>query len=262
MSVNPKLKERLVFLAEKYEHPDFLKKDPSQFMHRYHSVRDQETVAFLAANMAFGQRAQILSHIECILQQAGAHPSEWVQNEGYKQFFTGGTTSFYRMYTHNDYILFFDTLKLFLDNSDTIGSYICTHHTAESGFLHETICSLFPQNCTLVPHSKNSAAKKMNMLLRWMVRDNSPVDLGLWNSWHSKEQLLIPLDVHVLQEATKMGILSPSSSGKLPSATIKTAVLLKEAMQEVFSSDPAKADFALFGLGVDTSESNSYYSKV
>lgn len=248
MGISSELKEKIVFLAQKYETKDFLEKDPSKFMHRYKSVRDQETVAFIAANMAFGQRVQILSHIEQILTQTNC-PSQWVQKEGYRDFFTQGNKSFYRMYTHNDFIIFFDTLKSMLDNSDTIGNYICNHYNG--GFLHETICSLFPDNCALIPHSKTTAAKKVNMLLRWMVRDNSPVDIGLWSSWYKKENLLVPLDTHVMQEATKMGILPPSSSGKPKSATIKTTIELTNTMKEIFPSDPVKSDFALFGLGVD-----------
>jgi len=241
MSISAELKEKIVFLAQKYETKDFLEKDPSKFMHRYKSVRDQETVAFIAANMAFGQREQILAQTNC--------PSQWVQKEGYRDFFTQGNNSFYRMYTHNDFIVFFDTLKSMLDNSDTIGNFICNRYSG--GFLHETICSLFPENCALIPHSKTTAAKKVNMLLRWMVRDNSPVDLGLWNTWYKKENLLVPLDTHVMQEATKMGILQPSSSGKTKSATIKAAIELTNAMKEIFPTDPVKSDFALFGLGVD-----------
>ncbi|MGN0729458.1 TIGR02757 family protein [Treponema sp.] len=249
MPISPELKEKLVFLADKYETPSFLQKDPSKFMHRYSSVRDQEAAAFLSANIAFGQRAQILSHIELILSQTENSPADWIQGEGYKKFFTEGDKSFYRMYTHNDFLSFFGTVKTMLDTSGTIGEYICNHYSG--GFLHETICSLFPAECAIIPSSKNSAAKKMNMFLRWMVRDNSPVDLGLWSSWYKKENLLIPLDTHVMQEATKMNLLAPSASGKPKSATIKTALALTQAMKEVFPSDPAKADFALFGLGVD-----------
>lgn len=58
MAISSELKEKIVFLAQKYETKDFLEKDPSKFMHRYKSIRDQETAAFIAANMAFGQRVQ------------------------------------------------------------------------------------------------------------------------------------------------------------------------------------------------------------
>jgi uncharacterized protein (TIGR02757 family) len=249
---------KIKFLAKKYETADFLKDDPSQFMHRYKSVRDAETAAFIAANIAFGKRAQILSHTEQILSQAGKFPSEWVQNEGYRNFFRGGNQSFYRMYSHNDFLLFFDALKKILDQTDTIGNFVKKKH-AESGnkFLHETICTLFPENCRLIPHTKNSAAKKVNMMLRWLVRTGSPVDLGLW-TWYDKKNLIIPLDVHVLQEAAAMKILYPSESGKIPSATIKNALTLTESMREIFPDDPCRADFALFGWGVNKKTGEGY----
>ena len=83
------------------------------------------------------------------------------------------------------------------------------------------------------------------MFLRWMVRRSSLVDLGLW-TWADPASLLIPLDVHVMQEAAKLGLISEKSG-----ATRKTAELLTSALNEVFQNDPCRGDFALFGLGVD-----------
>ena len=247
MNLKAELKNKLAALADQFETEAFLEKDPSKFMHRYPEVRDAEAVAFLAANMAFGRREQILSHVEEILDAAGEAPSEWILASKYEAFFKGGSSSFYRMYSHDDFRLFFATLKAFLEASETIGDFVRAHY--DGGFLHETICKLFPESCKLVPHSKASAAKKVNMLLRWMVRGNSPVDLGLW-PWYPKEKLLMPLDTHVMQEATRLGILEPSASGKPKSATLKTAIELTNAMKEVFPNDPTRADYALFGLGV------------
>ena len=89
------------------------------------------------------------------------------------------------------------------------------------------------------------------MFLRWMVRDNSPVDLGLWTSWYSKKNLLMPLDVHVMQEATNFGLLEKNSNGNYKSANLKTAIELTQKMNEFFPNDPVRGDFALFGLGVN-----------
>jgi len=110
--------------------------------------------------------------------------------------------------------------------------------------LHTIIADSFPVDCKMISHSKDGAAKKLNMLLRWLVRDNSPVDLGLW-TWYDKKNLLIPLDTHVMQVAQSWNLIT----GK--SANLKTAVELSEKMKLVFPSDPTKADFALFGLGVN-----------
>ena len=242
MAVNLELKALLIKLAQKYETPDFLANDPAKFMHRYETVRDQEAAAFIAANMAFGRRDQILSHVEAVLKAAGGSPADWIESGSYSSFFTQGSKSFYRMYTHDDFVLFFDALKSLLQTAHTIGDAVRQRYSG--GFLHETLVALFPKECALVPYSASSACKKLNMLSRWMVRRDSPVDLGLWE-WFPAVRLLIPLDTHVMQEARRLGLL------KAKSASLKTAVALTELMREVFPDDPARADFALFGLGVD-----------
>lgn len=261
------LAEKLIGLACKYESADFLKKDPSQFMHRYSTVREAEAVAFIAANLAFGRREQILSHVEQILQAAGSSPCDWILSQKYKDFFPENQVSFYRMYTNTDMRLFFDGLCSILKEGETIGSYFkekwLSHKKAEIPpassvdlpaakkgrdkiYLHQVIASAFPENCSLLPHSKDSAAKKVNMLLRWLVRDNSPVDLGFW-TWFSKKDLLMPLDTHVMQQANELGLINSKS------ANLKTAIELTKKVAGIFPDDPVKADFALFGLGVDTS---------
>lgn len=99
--------------------------------------------------------------------------------------------------------------------------------------------------CRVVPQGKTSAAKRLCMFLRWMVRRDSPVDTGLWD-WAQPKDLIIPLDTHVLQESVKMGLL-PEKAG----ATLKTALTLTSELKEIWPDDPCRGDFALFGLGVD-----------
>ena len=83
------------------------------------------------------------------------------------------------------------------------------------------------------------------MFLRWMVRQNSPVDIGLWN-WFDASNLLIPLDTHVLQESCRLGILDEKIC-----ASKKTAQKITDCLKEIWPEDPCRGDFALFGLGVD-----------
>lgn len=248
------MKETLIRLADKYEKESFLEKDPSKFMHRYSRIEDKEIAGFLAANMAFGQRKQILSHVESVLLDAGTDLIGWVQKEGYRNFFTKGDSSYYRMFTHNDFILFFDRIKDMVTESGSIGEYVKEKFKDtedDNKYLAPLICNLFSENCHLIPHSKGTAAKRINMFLRWMVRDSSPVDLGIWSTWYKKENLLIPLDTHVMQESVKFGLLKKTKSGGIPAASFKTDVELTELMKEVFPHDPCRGDFALFGLGVD-----------
>ena len=110
--------------------------------------------------------------------------------------------------------------------------------------LHEIVSSSFPKSA-IVPKGRTSANKRVHMFLRWMVRRGSAVGLGLW-TWADPAGLLIPLDVHVMQEAIGLGLLPEGAV-----ASRKTAELLTTAMKEVFPGDPCRGDFALFGLGVD-----------
>ena len=255
--IDNELKERLLFLADKYETTDFIKDDPSFFMHQYKRITDIEIAAFTAANLAFGKRSQILLHVKTILDSALDNLTEWVLDKKYTELFTEGKKSFYRMYSHSDMILFFDVIHTMLTEYGSIGNAVKQKYNlilssnnnyikAYSGspLLAPVISSFFTKDCSLIPHTKDSASKKLNMFLRWMVRDNSPVDLGIW-SWYSKKDLLIPLDTHVMQMANQMKIINTKT------ANLKTCTLLTQAMRSIFNDDPARSDFALFGYGVN-----------
>lgn len=110
--------------------------------------------------------------------------------------------------------------------------------------LSSIISSSFPKS-SIVPKGRNCANKRIHMFLRWMVRRKSPVDLGLWD-WADPTELLIPLDVHVMQEAVKLGLIAEGTT-----ASRKTAERLTATLAQVFPGDPCRGDFALFGLGVD-----------
>lgn len=257
----------LLELADKYETADFLHKDPSRFMHLYKaSPADAEVVAFLSANLAFGRREQILSHIEFILsliKQSDLSPCSWIKQGAYEKDFPLTDKSFYRMFTYADMNKFFSGIKQILNQSASLGEFYKAAWQNASGaaqndragsklYLHQVIAETFPVKTALVGCSKGGAAKKLNMFLRWMVRDNSPVDLGLWSHWYKKSDLLMPMDTHVIHQSVEFGFLPETASGALPSASIKNAVRLTDCMKEFFGDDPVRGDFALFGLGVDS----------
>ncbi|MBP3710539.1 MAG: TIGR02757 family protein [Treponema sp.] len=110
--------------------------------------------------------------------------------------------------------------------------------------LSEIISCIF-SGCRAVPQAAESANKRIHMFLRWMVRTNSPVDVGLW-TWYSPADLIIPLDVHVLRQAIKLNLVPPKSS-----ASAKTARQLTAVLKQIWPDDPCRGDFALFGLGID-----------
>ena len=246
------LAERMKALAAKYETQDFILVDPSKFMHRYCDVRDKEIVALLAAALAFGKRSEILSHIEKLLEYMdGKKPSQWILDSNYEEIIPDNCKSFYRIFTYRSILLAFRAIKGILENYGSLGKCFeqdyrngeCCRH---KGRLASVIGTHFPNECSpLISKGEDSANKRLNLFLRWMVRDNSPVDLGLWK-WYPKTELLMPLDTHVVAMAKAFGFLSAKGG-----ATLNQAIKLTEIMTRFFPDDPLKGDFALFGYGIE-----------
>lgn len=246
-SISPALKKKLITLADKYETITFCNEDPSQFLRRYKDIASTEAASFLAAMLAFGNRKQFIPKIKLILDMADSSCKSfscWIKSKAYEKDFPHGKEKFYRFYSYDDLQIFFSEISFILNEEKTLGEFFRKKTEGEKEkVLAEIISGAFPKSA-IVPKGKSSANKRIHMFLRWMVRTDSPVDLGLW-TWYEKDKLLIPLDVHVMQEAVKMKLLPENST-----ASRKTALLLTEKMKEVFPHDPARSDFALFGLGV------------
>lgn len=184
---------------------------------------------------------------------------------------TRGRPKFYRFFSHGDMAALFRALGRILEQSPSLGEFFRrrfvsvlppnletpgvnpnpangrpANGTVRAPLLAPIVCGAFAE-CAVVPQGKTTANKRINMFLRWMVRTNSPVDLGIWD-WYRPSDLIIPLDTHVLQESRRLGLLPEKSAG-----TLKTAVLLTDVFRLVWPDDPCRGDFALFGLGVDQS---------
>lgn len=248
MEISSELKETIKNLAEKYENSAFTQGDPSCVLKRYKSIDDIECAALTAAVLAFGRRDAFLKKIDEVLDIADTFggPANWLKNDDYRKSFVPKgidcDKKFYRFYSYTDFIDFFDVMRDILQTNATLGEYFAKHCNGKN--LAEVICGTF-KKCKVIPHGKDSANKRIHMFLRWMVRRNSPVDLGIWN-WYSPADLLIPMDIHVIQESIKLGLLPPKSSG-----TLKNAILLTNGLKQIWPNDPCKGDFALFGSGVD-----------
>lgn len=271
-------------LANKYETSAFIQEDPCQFLHLYDSKQhaDVECASFIAAMLAFGSRKQFIPKIKEILELAdrcGGSVAKWLISGA--PGFSAGSKKFYRFYSYDDMRDLFGELSDILKESGSLGEHferlwkkggrcggmghplegvaengeaVCSEGKAfpdlmqtESGNilpLWQIISWAFPKS-KIVPKGKNSANKRVHMFLRWMVRQGSPVDLGIWD-WYPQALLIMPLDVHVMQEAKNLGLLPENAA-----ASLKTAVMLTKEMEKFFPGDPVRGDFALFGLGVD-----------
>lgn len=255
------LKTQLRALADKYETASFMDTDPSQFTRWYKRVEDVEPAFFIAAMLSFGSRTQFIPKIRSIFELAdhAGGMANWLKSRDFEKAFDENSPNFtqkgeklpkfYRFYSFSDMNSLFFEISEILEKHGSFGEFLrkkyenLPENERKPGVLADIISQSFPKS-KIVPKGKTSANKRIHMFLRWMVRQNSPVDLGLWK-WYPPQNLLIPLDVHVMQEGVRLGLLPPTAH-----ADRKTALALTAQMNDVFPGDPSRADFALFGLGV------------
>lgn len=239
-------RNKIIELASKYETADFIKCDPSRFMHDFADERDGEAAAFIASCLSYGQRRQFMPRIRDLLSKAGGEVRRWIVDETYEESVGNSDECFYRLHTCRDVSQTLRAYRSILTSYGDMKSLVAAH-ASNGREAVAVVCRYFAaQNASaLVPKNDASACKRVCMFLRWMVRDGSPVDMGWWSRVVDKRTLVMPLDTHVLQEAQRLGLISTRT------ASMNAAVQLTKTMSEVFPDDPLRGDFALFGLGVD-----------
>lgn len=245
--MSPELIRILRIYAARYETPEFLRDDPSQFMHRVCGDSNRETTAFVASCLSYGSRKQFLPKIQSIVDAAGGDVYHWVREGAYRDLFRkGDRKSFYRLYNRHTMSVFFDALQEILCKEDSLKNFVHSMRTRQSVTVLEGLSSYFYSYglTGIVPRPYTSCCKRPCMLLRWMVRQDSPVDLGLWSDIIDRRTLFIPLDTHVAQSAVGLGLIDQARS------SWHTVEVLTKKMREVFPDDPSRGDFALYGLDI------------
>ncbi|MGP1464376.1 MAG: TIGR02757 family protein [Prevotella koreensis] len=238
--------ELLKELAQRYETAYFLNGDPSWFMHQVEGKQNQEVFAFIASCLSYGSRKQFFPKIQYILDCSGGNVHEWVKSGDFERDVPDTEDCYYRLYTYSLMNHFLKAYRELILEYGSLGEYLRNNDIIDAFDAIEMITSYFASRGieVIVPKDTKSSCKRICMFLRWMVRDNSPVDLGLW-TFIDKRTLIMPMDTHVLQEACSMGFLNSRS------ASMSAARKLTAKMTEIFPDDPLKGDFALFGYGVD-----------
>lgn len=223
------LKEQLIDWAEKYNDPVYFDEDPIAFPRRFArddaSLKDIEIASVFAAHFAWGRRAMIVRDCERLFDHMEWRPLDYVMSGDWRD----DPVSIHRTVKWSDTAAICRRLKDFYTLEDSL-------ETLSAKQIREVV---FGQK----PDAK-APDKKINMMRRWLVRDDGKVDLGLWKHT-SPSELLIPLDVHVYDQAVALGLTSRRSKD------LATALQITDAFREIFPSDPAKGDFALFGYGVN-----------
>ena len=236
--------------AQHYQSNSFIEADPIQIPHAFTRKEDIEISSFLVATIAWGNRTTIINNGNKMMGLMDHSPYEFVLHHKVKDL-EPLKTFVHRTFNGEDFIYFLTALKHIYLHQGGLENIFAEH--AKSDNLQPAIHafkSLFfqlphPKRTTkhLSDPLKGSAAKRINMFLRWMVRPaKNGVDFGLWSLLHPR-QLSCPLDVHSGNVARKLGLLSRKQNDA------KAVVELDTALRKLDAEDPVKYDFALFGLG-------------
>ncbi|WP_394371112.1 TIGR02757 family protein [Chryseobacterium tagetis] len=237
--------------ADQYNHVDFIENDPIQIPHRFSLKQDIEIAGFLAATISWGNRKSIIKSAEKILDIMGNSPYDFVMNHSDKDLKILQDKSIHRTFNGEDFGYFITQFQRIYKENESLENLFKTNDT-ESNFQHgiERFRSDFLGTEKHRSHKhisspyKNSSAKRIIMFLRWMVRkDKRGVDFGIWENIDQKF-LSIPLDVHTGNMSRKLGLVVRTQNDW------KTVEELDIAIRKFDDKDPAKYDFALFGLGV------------
>ena len=249
-----KLNELRDFLDAKvvqYNNPQFLDSDPIQVPHLFTKKEDIEISAFLTATIAWGNRKSIINNANFLMELLDNDPHNFVVS--HKESDLLKLAPFvHRTFNSTDLVYFIRALRNIYNQYSGLES-IFRQNTSETST--QPAITKFKQLFFELRHpkrttkhvsdpGKGSAAKRINMFLRWMVRNNTTnVDFGIWNSI-SPAILSCPLDVHSGNVARKLGLLSRKQNDA------KAVAELDFQLRKMDPSDPVKYDFALFGLGV------------
>ena len=245
------LKKTLDKLVIKYEKPAFISADPISIPHRFSKKEDIEIAGFFVSIFAWGNRTAILKSADKLMNILQNRPHAFLTQSTPAQLKIINTF-YHRTLNGGDSLAIAKAIRrIYLSGSNFEELFKAKNQNEPlisrmSRFRKEFIKNMDPHNTKHIADMEGgSAAKRLNMFLRWMVRKGSPVDIGIWSELINQRTLIMPLDTHVIQQAMQLGLL------KSKSATMVAARRLTEELATFFPEDPLKADFALFGYGVN-----------
>ncbi|MDD7916009.1 TIGR02757 family protein [Polaribacter ponticola] len=248
---NNELKE---FLNEKvtyYNNPKFIETDPIQIPHLFSKKEDIEIAGFLTATISWGNRTMIIKNSYKMMELMDNTPYDFVLNHQERDL-DSFRNFVHRTFNYIDFQQFIKSLQHIYKNYEGLENALLIKDNTSN---YQTAIHQFKKMFFEIDHQKrtqkhvsdplkNSAAKRINMFLRWMVRnDNAGVDFGIWNS-HKTSNLSCPLDVHSGNVARKLKLLLRKQNDW------KALTELDSKLRKLDKNDPVKYDFALFGLGV------------
>jgi uncharacterized protein (TIGR02757 family) len=246
------LKDFLDFKYDQYNRPKFIATDPISIPHRYTKKEDIEISAFLSATIAWGYRPNIIKSASRLMAFMNDSPYDFVLNASNKEL-QQLKPFVHRTFNSDDLLYFLYSLKNIYKNYYGLQEVFYSGYI-ENHSIKEAIChfrKIFFESEHFLRTDKhisnpenNSSSKRINMFLRWMIRnDNRGVDFGIWKNF-SPSSLMCPLDVHSGNVSRKLWLLNRKQSDW------KAVEELTANLRLLDPADPVKYDFALFGLGI------------
>ena len=241
----------LNYKSNQYNNIKFIETDPIQIPHLFNKKEDVEISGFLTSTISWGNRKSIIKSAEKLIELLDHSPYDFILNHKKRDLDTL-KPFVHRTFNGIDLIQFVKSLKHIYRNYNGLEEIFRNNIKDDSlQYAIHKMKKIFFE----IPHTnrtkkhisdpmRGSAAKRINMFLRWMVRDDTRgVDFGIWKSI-SPRYLSCPLDVHTGNVARKLGLIQRKQNDH------KAVMELDKKLREFDLSDPVKYDFALFGLGV------------
>lgn len=250
---------------ERYNQKKFIENDPICIPHLFEKKQDIEVMGFLAATLAWGQRKTIINKCMQLIHIFEHAPHDFILHHTERDLRKIPDFK-HRTFNQTDLLYFIKALKFLYkkyDSLELVFSNAVHEHDKNIGngliSFHQAFFSLPNHPQRTIKHiptpARNSACKRLNMYLRWMVRkDDKGVDFGIWNNIKTS-QLVCPCDLHVSRIARKLQLITRKQNDW------KTAEELTENLKKFDPNDPVKYDFALFGVGIHE-EKFFKYSKI
>ena len=247
--LNKELKDLLEHKFNLYNSTNFIIEDPISIPHAYNQKEDIEIISFLISIISWGNRKSIIKSGNKLREILGSSPIDFIMR--FKERDLKKIDFVHRTFNKFDLIYFLKSLKNIYKNHDGLENVFSKNLNDE--FMYNNI-SNFRKIFFSLNHEKrtekhisnpkkNSACKRINMFLRWMVRNDGVVDFGIWKKI-KPSMLSCPLDVHTANIGRKLNLISRKQND------LKTVLELDQKLRLFDKNDPVKYDYALFGMGV------------
>ena len=231
-------------LISEYNNMHYFATDPVAVVKRCNEQKDIEVMGIVCSWLAYGNRNQIFKKCCMAYDLMVGKPYNYVISEQWRQY-KDSNINFYRMFFYRDFHDLMQSLYNVYQQYNTLEEAIIKTNE-ELEIKNEYLTALITLlHANGIPKDRKSACKRLCLFLRWMIRRDGIVDLGVWQKLNPAD-LLIPLDVHVNRVAREHGLLIR------PSADMRAVEELTANCRKLYPHDPAIMDFALFGAGYNS----------